>query len=373
MRKRASMVSMVAWMAGYLAIIDVAVNIIFPFPRSPRSVNTPELIRFFEYGRSVEGKLARMTRTTDEESSPVLKTGWISEPRVRVVSEGTGSPDRPTITIYGMSHSVQLANDMARIDPSMPIRSVGAPGAVPSWSYSAYLSDRDRYHSGVVILAVMTKGVPYICTTSGATNHFDSVWPYTYPRLILQGDRLISIPPPFLSLDGYRANFFDPSKWQRYVDWLRIYDRHYDPVLYRRTALDHSSLFRMLRRAYAYAARRKKETRVYDDRAGFYRDSEEVKILLSMTANFAREARDRGSVPIIYLVNNLFTGRHLFELMKDTLAVNDIPYLSSHTVSNPDDPRNYLPDSHFTPEENLKLAGAMLELVRELEKGRNLH
>jgi hypothetical protein len=364
MHKKAKLTAIIAWVTGYLLLMDMGINIVLPYPQDPRIISPSELAQFFEYGRSVEGKLARMTRRTDEESAPILRTGWIEAPRVRTVSKGPEA-GYPTISVYGMSHSVHLANDMAKLDPSVTVRSFGAPGAVPSWAYSAYLSDRRQFHSDVVVLAVMTIGIPFISTTSGSTNHFDTVWPYTYPRLVLRDGRLDSRRPPFMSLEGYRSYFFDPDKWATYVNWLEENDPYYDPALYRKTVFDKSSLVRMLRRAYAHASRRKKEARVYDERRGFNPEADEVRILLAIVESFADEARREGSIPVVYIVNNLFTGRRLFELLEPTLASNAIPCLSSHTVCDPDDPRNYLPDTHFTPQRNAEMAGAVLALIRE--------
>src|SRR4030042_2275496 len=92
-----------AWIFIYLLIIDVGINIIFRYPRDPRNISPSSLAQFFEYGRSVEGKLSRMTRTTGEASAPILRTGWISNPRVRTVSKIQGETRKPTVTVYGMS------------------------------------------------------------------------------------------------------------------------------------------------------------------------------------------------------------------------------------------------------------------------------
>lgn len=356
--------TVLAWIFGYLLIIDLGINVILPYPKDSRNISPSALAQFFEYGRSVEGKLAWMTRKTDEESAPILTTGWLGDPRVRTVSSIQRETSEPTITVYGMSHSVQLADDMAKLDPSVAIRSFGAPGAVPSWSYAAYLSDKKQQHSDVVVLAIMTIGVPFICTTSGTTNHFDSVWPYTYPRLVKHNETLDSFSPPFISLSGYREYFYDSAKWKTYVRWLKENDKYYDPLLYRKTILDKSSIFRMVRRAYAYSSRRRKQAEVYDEQYGFNKKSEEVKILLSIIENFAEEARRDNSLPVVYIVNNLFTGSHLYDLLENTLFDHDILFLSSHRICPPNDPRNYLPDTHFVPAKNLELAKAMLELIR---------
>lgn len=352
------------WIFGYLTIIDIGINVIFPYPKDPRNISPSTLARFFEYGRSVEGKLARMTRKTDEESAPILTTGWLGDPESRTSSMNQGENGAPTITVYGMSHSVLLAKDMTKLAPSLTIRSVGAPGAVPSWTYTAYLSDREQYHSDVVILGIMTIGIPIICTTTGMTNHFDRVWPFTYPRLVLNNGALDPIWPPFTTLSEYRAYFYDSSKWKTYARWLKENDKYYDTLLFRKTILDKSSIFRLIRRAYAYSSRREKDAEVYDERQGFNHESEEVKILLSIIKSFAEKARHDHSIPIIYIVNNYSTGSRLYDLLESTLVGQDIPFLSSHKICSPNDPRNYLPDEHFTPDLNMDMAKAMLELIR---------
>jgi hypothetical protein len=353
------------WIIAYLLIVDIAINVILPYPKDPRNISPSTLSEFFEYGRSVEGKLMRMTRPSDDQSAPILLTGWLREPKIRIFSDVQDPAHNPVITVYGMSHSVQLAEDMAKVDHAFVIRSFGAPGAVPSWSYAAFLLDKERIYSDVAVLALMTRGVPLIATTTGLTNHFDSVWPYTYPRFFLQDGNLAQITPPFVSLEGYRDYFYDKTKWKAYIHWLRENDKFYDPLLFRGSFLDQSSILRMIRRGYAYASRSKKEARIYDDRKGFKIESEEVKILRAIIEAFAREARKRHSLPIVYLVNNVLMSDHLFKLLEPTLSSANILFLSTHEIAPPNDPTNYLPDSHFIPAKNMELARAMMKIIRE--------
>ena len=305
-----------------------------------------------------------MTRKTDAESAPIVASGWILEPEVRYFSDNRDSTTHPTVTVYGMSHSVMLAQDLAKVDNSFVVRSIGAPGAVPSWAYAAYMSDKKIQHSDVVVMAVMTRGVSLTCTTSGTTNHFDSVWPYTYPRYFYADGKLTAAPPPFLSLAGYREYFYDPIKWQEYVNWLSKNDKYYDPLLFRKTFLDNSSIIRMLRRAYAYSSQRKKEARVYDGNKGFNAGSEEVEVLRSLIVSFSEDAKRNNSLPIIYIVNNVGMGDHLYRVLEPTLAAHKILYLSSHIICPPDDPTLFEANSHFIPSKNILLAKAMMDLIK---------
>jgi hypothetical protein len=121
----------------------------------------------------------------------------------------------------------------------------------------------------------------------------------------------------------------------------------------------------MLRRAYAYSSERKKGAGVYDDQKGFNALSDEVRILKSIMVTFSAEARRNHSLPIIYIVNNVFMGDHLYRILEPTLSAQKILFLSSHEICPPNDPRNYLPDSHFVPSKNLELAKAMIKIIRE--------
>ena len=79
--------------------------------------------------------------------------------------------------------------------------------------------------------------------------------------------------------------------------------------------------------------------------------------------NFAREARNDGVIPVVFLVNNFGYSDLLYQALKPTLDADKIPYLSSHTIVSPSDPRGYLPDSHFTDANDEKLARALAEII----------
>ncbi len=364
MRKKSLKFPPVLWILVDLILIDLAINLIFAYPKDPRNIAPSKLQQYFEYGRSIEGKLARMTRTTDDESAPILTKGWLDD-----FDDETGIRDfgdsKPIVTVYGMSHAVILAREMAQRDDSLIIRRIGAPGGVPSWSYAAYLSDSQQRHSDVVVLGIMTRGIPLICTTSGATNHFDSVHPYTYPRFYLRNGRLEAVRPPFVSLSGYREYWYDQSKWTAYLAWLRENDKYYNRFLFNETLGDHSSIFRMLRRSIAFSMTRKMEASVYDRQSGFNPDSEEMGILRAIIVEFSQTAKRNGSIPIIYIVNNVFMSDHLFKALEPTLRSNDILYLSSHELCDPNNPKNYDSSSHFVPSINTELSKKMIRIIRD--------
>jgi hypothetical protein len=358
------MLAPVAWVVLYLVLIDLAINLIFAYPKDPRDTSPSKLQQYFEYGRSVEGKLARMTRETNEASAPIAMWGWLGGDAGWRSLVPTDNDTRPLVSVYGMSHAQLLAKDMAVLDPSMRILPRAAPLGVPTWAFSAFRADRSKVRSDVAVLAVMTSTVSLLATTAGTTMYFDGAYPYTYPRYRVDHGVLGLEEPPFATIEDYRRYFFDPALWREYLGWLAGNDKFYDALLFRANALDRSSIVRLLRRSYATATRASRQAKVYDEAKGFDESSEEVIVLKAIIVEFARQARQDKTVPVVYLVNSLRTGDRLFRLLEPTLATLGIAYLSSHEICSPDDPRNYLPDSHFEPSKNMGLARAMNEIVR---------
>jgi hypothetical protein len=121
-------------------------------------------------------------------------------------------------------------------------------------------------------------------------------------------------------------------------------------------------LFRLVRRAYGQRFLRNARKSVLDS-SGFRADSEQVKVARAIIRDFAKQARSDGVIPVIFLVNNLGYSDHLFKALSPVLEEDHIPYLSSHTIASPDDPRGYLPDSHFTDEVDDKLARALVKVI----------
>src|ERR1700738_3613341 len=160
----------VAWIIGGLVVIDIAINVLLAYPTGPKVTNPSPLRLYFEYGRSTEGQLERMTRPERSKTAPITLPGWYDSLEI------TEFPDRSrksTVTIYGMSHAVRLGQALARTSDHFTPRIIGAPGAPTNWSYGAYLRDRGGNKSRAAVLAIMSYSLPMITTLSAATWSFD--------------------------------------------------------------------------------------------------------------------------------------------------------------------------------------------------------
>jgi hypothetical protein len=347
------------WVLICLVGIDVLINVLFAYPSDPKVTNPSRLRLYFEYGRSTEGQLSRMTRADRTQTAPITLSGWYDPLEVQ---EYPAKSQNPTVTIYGMSHAVRLGQAVSRTSDKLTPRTVGAPGASTNWSFGAFLRDRGGGESRAVVLAFMSQNFPMITTLSAMTWTFDLPMPYTSDRFFLDGDRLGVIHPPYTSFEQYVAEFGDPAKWSAARDYFAKHDSMYNELILRANILDHSSLFRLIRRAYAQRVLRNARNSILTSE-GYRADSEQVRVARAMIHEFSQLARANGMIPVIYIVNNFGYSDYLFKALRPALQADNVPYLSSHTIVSPDDPRGYLPDSHFTDEVDERLARALVKVI----------
>lgn len=361
MGERRRVLTLFAWIMAGLLCIDAFVGIAFAFPSDPRTINPPRIALFFDYGRSTEGRLRRMVRADPAATAPITLSGWY-EPLTAL--NRRPKPNALKITIYGMSHAVRLADALDRVSPTLQVRSLGAPGATTNWSYGAFLRDKGNRDSKVVVLAIMSSTLSTITTMSPMTWNSTYPMPYTQDRFILSGERLSVIRSPYENFSDFVKSFQDPQRWNTTLGLFAKYDSRYDPILFRETMLDHSVIVRMLRRAYGQKIDREGRGKVLDARH-YDRDSEQVRIANAIIADFAAKARSKGQIPVVYVVNNLGYSDQLFRALENTISAHDIATLNSATIVSPSDPRNYLPDSHFTDENDDRLARGLEQIVKQ--------
>ena len=355
--RRAALV--VLWTILGLALIDAAVNFAFPYPTDPKVTQVGQVTAYFDYGRSIEGKLARITRPDPEQTAPITLAGWYQPEKVGLLA---GPADAPEVSFYGMSHSVRLATALSRTSKRYRVRSIGAPGATANWAFGAFLHDGERKQSKAAVLSIMSLNAPMVTTMTAMTWNSAFPMPYTEDRFELDGNGLRMVPLPYESFDGFIRAFYDPPAWSAARAQFKAHDAYYSDLLVRRSVLDHSAIVRLMRRAYGLHLERAARARVIDER-GFHPETEEIRLLNAIVREFAAQARRDGIVPVIFVINNYGYGTNLYDALKDTLSNCAIPYLSSHTVVSPQDPRGYLPDSHFTDANDDRLSWALQHVI----------
>src|SRR4051812_3975629 len=146
-----------AWTLGFLVLIDVAINVAFRYPDDPKQPPT-RTQAYFDYGRSVRGKLARMVGPTDETSGPMALAGWIGAPLHE--AQHAAGKQQISVSMYGMSFSGDVARTMAEVDPRFVVSTYGGPSAPPNHSFTLYRDQRMKEdHAEVVGIGILASSV----------------------------------------------------------------------------------------------------------------------------------------------------------------------------------------------------------------------
>lgn len=348
------------WLIAWLAIFDVGVNIAF----GSRAAGSSSLGRYFEYGRSVEGKLARAMGTDPNKAGQILSAGWITPENLQKLPAQPQAQGDLLMAVYGQSFAMHAANAAATMDGHVTLRGVGGPAAPPSHAYAAYKADAPLRKADVVVLGLLSSSIVDMGSMSGLIWHFENPAPFTFPRYRLAGSQLTEELPLIRTEADFRQAFSQQTDlWRQFTAQLRNSDRGYDWFTFNKSKADSSSVVRLLRRGWV-AHSDAYEKGVYDPREGFNPEAEDVKVLKVMLADLSRRTKERGERFVVLLMHTRGQSDHLHATLESSLKASNIDYISTHTLFSANDPTNFLPDSHYVPAANRKLAAALANWVR---------
>jgi hypothetical protein len=357
------------WTLVFLIGLDVAVNLLFPYPTDPRQPPSDQLVSYFDYGRSIEGKIRRLVGPTDETSGPLATAGWIDDDVIAEQPQRAERSDGLLVSVYGMSFSSQVATAMAELDSRITPRLFAGPSAPANHSFAFYQRDRGG-NARVVILGILASSVVGLATDNGMTWRFEGPAPFTYPRFRATPAGLEGRWPTVRTLGQMRAALGDREAWEELVAGIRVDDDVYDPFLFNENALDRSAMVRLGRRAWGQRVVGQARRRLRNS-AGFDGDSGEIRALRAILAAFADEVRKDGKLPMVLLLHDPDYRDHLFQAVKLTIEEKSIPSVSTHAICPTTDPRHFVADGHFTPAANRLIARAVLdEIDRHLPRGK---
>lgn len=359
------------WTLAWLVAADLAIGFVFPFPQEP-GAHAGKLARYFEYGRSIEGKLSRMVHPLDETlDDPVVEAGWLDPDDWKSLpSEPDLSKNHDLLVSgYGMSFNNQLLQAMADVDGKVTLRLVAGPAAPPSHSFRAWELDEEGKKSDVAVFGVLASSVKRMQNLSGMTWTYDHPAPFTYPRYSIGADgELVREDPSLQSLKAFRSAFLQQGgAWQTFKDQLRIGDESYDSLVFAGNRSDDSSLLRLTRRAWANAEDSKADEGIHKPGEGFDPGSDAIRCLKEMLTRFAEGCEAQGRRPVVALFNDRGYGADLDGVLVPFLKEKNISFLSSTSVASSDDPTKLLGDGHFTHEVNREMGTILASLIREGE------
>jgi hypothetical protein len=342
----------------WIAIADCFVG----WVTAPGRRQLVELQQYFEYGRSVEGKLARMVSGVRD--GRILNAGWVEVDRLKALPSSPDAGSDTLVASYGQSFTFNAVNRAAEIDSRLTLRLVGGPGAPASHSYWAYQQDAPLRKADVVVFGVLSSSVGQLSSMSGLLSMFGNPAPYTYPRYRVVGERLEAQLPVIRSEAEFRGAFAARNgRWQDFTEQLAAYDKGYDTLSFRESWLDASVVVRLARRGWT-SHHTGYDDGVYSPERGFNPDSEEVRTLRALVLAADSLARSRGERLIVLLLHTKGHGSRLHEVLRETLESAHIEYISTHTLFSANDPANFVPDGHYVAAANEALSQALDRAIR---------
>ncbi|MBC7994509.1 MAG: hypothetical protein H7Z15_14865 [Rhizobacter sp.] len=350
----------VCWVIVWLALLDIGINLAL----GSRAASATTLGRYFEYGRSVEGKVARSIAADPKKEGLMIGAGWLTPENL---GKGASQPKERSdmlVAVYGQSFSMHAANAAAAIDGRLTLRAVGGPAAPPSHAYAGYKADAPLRKADVVVLGLLSSSIPDMGSMSGLIWHFENPAPFSFPRYRLSGSELTEEQPLIRSEAEFREAFSQQSdSWRRYKAQLKASDRGYHWFTFDKSLADSSAVVRLVRRGWV-AHSEAYDKGVYDARDGFNPEAEDIKVLKAMLVDLSRRTQERGERLVVLLLHTRGQSDHLHAALESTLKASKIDYISTHTLFSANDPTNFLPDSHYVPAANHKVATALAHWIR---------
>ena len=350
------------WALLWIVAIDLSINL--AFRNEARSSQQTSLGRYFDYGRSVEGKLARMVAADPKDGGQMVSAGWAS-PEILATLPSHPEPGHDMLmAVYGQSFALITAKGAAQIDSRMTIRGVGGPGAPPSHSYASYKADAPLRKADVVVLGVLSASVVNMRSLSGLIWMFASPAPYTFPYYRVVDGKLDEELPALRTEAQFRDAFVRKSSdWSAFKAQMQRIDYGYDRATFDATVADESAVVRLLRRGWV-SHRQAYEDGVYAASEGFNPRAESLVALKAMLVDLERRTRERKERLVVLLLHTRGHADHLYGVLEGTLKQAGIEYISTHTLFSANDPSNFLPDGHYAQDASTRLSKALLAKVR---------
>lgn len=353
-------------MLFWLVLIDVGINVAFPFPKDVHQ--TPSAFSsYFDYGRSVEGKLNRMVGDTVENSQVMVDSGWVDPEKWRDLPVAPEGNDDLLLVNYGMSFSDHVSSAVAKIDGKITVRSIGGPSAPPNHSFAAFKADAaGREQADVVMMGVLASSVKRISSISGTNWTYEMPNPYAYPYYsVNQENELTVVEPAISTADDFVTAFNrQDASWQRLQAQMRQYDKVFSPFVFDSNWTDKSAIVRLIRRGWAERVRSLDEQSFFSSQKGFDPESAEIVTLEALLREFTSEVRAADQTPVILLLNDQGYDARLYEVLAGYVENLDAMVLSTHEIAPANDPKNFIGDGHFTDEANDRIAAVLQKKIR---------
>ncbi len=350
---------MIGLTLAFLALIDLGVQQILN--QAETSGRLGRLVTFFEYGRSVPGKLARW------QDNPAMRgnlfdVSW----RSGILAESTSqfaedtTENSPTIRSYGMSFVNNIITKAVEKRPELVSDSHAGPGAPPNFTYALFEDDRQNRNPGdIVVLGILSSSVPAMAALSNRSWVFEQPAPFTYPVYWPEDKGLRRVEPLINSADEERSLTGNPVLRRAWEDQIASVDQFYTYSTFGAPAFDASPFLRLVRRSIGTSHVARTEADILSGERYPY-----DTVLRRIVSEFAKIAREDGQLPIVMLIQSRDPGdADILSIVRPVLEAESIAYLATAEHFAPTNSSGFLPDGHYRPHVDDLFADRFLDLV----------
>lgn len=335
-----------------LLLLDVVVGAMLSAAQSQNRLSA--LVRYFDYGRSVPGKLTQWEATPGTYGN-LYDIGWINDEAAPDTTEG------PVVRAYGMSFVNRIMHHVLQAAPELTVDLHAGPSAPPNFTYALFEADRDNRRPGdVVVLGVLSSAVVGLGSLSNRSWVFEQPAAFTYPIYLPDGPApgLRRIEPVLQSVEDQRNLPQTPELRAEWAAQLRTHDYNWDPAAFLLPELDVSPFARLVRRSLAISGQETRKAHVMEN--GY----PVAEVLQRMVVQFAQTARADGQVPVVFVIQSRDPrDPDLQQILAPVLEAHDIDALITAELISPRDTFKYGPKGHFLPELDRQLAEMFLKMV----------
>lgn len=318
------------------------------------------LVQYFEYGRSVPGKLAQWKQNPSAQGN-LYDVAWrqesVSGSADVFQTEGAG----PVIRSYGMSFVNNILRNAIDLQPDLTWDAHAGPGAPPNFTFTLFQEDRENRRSGdIVVLGILSSSMPAMAAMSNRTWVFEQPAPFTYPVYWPEADGLRRVEPLITSAEEQRALADDPAAARAWSAQMAAEDAFFSPITFGAVWADRSPFLRLVRRSLAKSHIASTEAAIL---AGDYPYAE---VLHRMIAEFSDTARADGQTPIVILIQSRDPrDADVLTIAKPVLERDNILYLATAEHFDPRDPSGFLGDGHYKPRVDRLFAEHLIDVIEQ--------
>lgn len=355
-------IAVVVWTLLWLAVADISINLLLD-PARPWHGKVSSLFRYFNHGKSIEGKLEDAIGPHADRPNSVVQAGWVDPDVFRALPRAPSEGHDLLVAVYGQSFAFNAVAAMQRADGRMTLRLIGGPAAPLSHSLAAYRADVSLRKADVAIVGILASSLAKSDSMSGMSWTFENPAPFTFPRWSLSDGKLVEEAPLIKTEADFRAAFRERGPtWERFKQQLSRNDVGYDSFAFEASPLDYSAIGRLLRRGWVANHQAYPMNATQPDVARF--DSDRVAVAAAIIEQLKRTARDAGERLIVVLLHDRGSGDALYQALREPLERIGVEYVSTHSLFSASDPRRFVSDGHYAEPANDLVAHAMRKLVR---------